>query len=334
FSNQSNASQLDNEDLEQIDTNDLEEMDLKCQVAMLTIRVKRFIKKIGRKIDLNGKESVRFDRTKVECYNCHRRGHFARECKAPRNQGNRNRDAPISNAPVGTSTTNALVVQDGIEESCGVNLAWIIADHLYNHASGTKESSGICAGHYITKIASSLGYCVDDEIKKCSEPIDCEYWTMKMLAGELDEKNHNQGGSYGLGDDDYFPSAMLDFGGNSLRYAVGGSSRGAGFDDEDMDNKTNNFGHIHVVWIDPKEKELIGRRETRKREGRIARRGLCRSVGKIAARMGARHDCRPAKGVRQDEFGRRSTTLWRYVDCTRRFEALGKLYHQIPSNLL
>ncbi|GKF59624.1 hypothetical protein Tco_0176410, partial [Tanacetum coccineum] len=39
---------------------------------------------------------------------------FARECKAPRNQGNRNRDDPRRNAPVDTSTTNALVVQDGI----------------------------------------------------------------------------------------------------------------------------------------------------------------------------------------------------------------------------
>ncbi|GKB54770.1 retrovirus-related pol polyprotein from transposon TNT 1-94, partial [Tanacetum coccineum] len=57
------------------------------------------------------------------------------------------------------------------------------------HALGTKESSVICVGHYVTKIASSLGYCVDDEIKKCSEPIDCEYWTTKMLAEELDEKN-------------------------------------------------------------------------------------------------------------------------------------------------
>nr|GEU82553.1 hypothetical protein [Tanacetum cinerariifolium] len=60
-----------NEDIEQIDTNDLEKMDLKWQVAMLTMRVKRFIKKTGRNLYFNGKETVGFDKTKVKCYNCH-----------------------------------------------------------------------------------------------------------------------------------------------------------------------------------------------------------------------------------------------------------------------
>ncbi|GKD38759.1 hypothetical protein Tco_1258966 [Tanacetum coccineum] len=52
FSNQSNALQLDYEDLEQIDADDLEEIDLKWQVVMLTMRFKRFIKKTGRKMDV------------------------------------------------------------------------------------------------------------------------------------------------------------------------------------------------------------------------------------------------------------------------------------------
>ncbi|GKC62320.1 hypothetical protein Tco_1094918, partial [Tanacetum coccineum] len=61
FANQSNSLQLDNEDLEQIDTDDLEKMDLKWQVAMLTMRVKIFIKKTGRNLNFNGKETIGFD---------------------------------------------------------------------------------------------------------------------------------------------------------------------------------------------------------------------------------------------------------------------------------
>ncbi|GKE51746.1 ribonuclease H-like domain-containing protein, partial [Tanacetum coccineum] len=78
------------------------------------MKVKRFLKKTRRNLNFNGKETIGFDKTKVECYNCHKRNHFARECRAPRNQGNRNTDASRRNAPVDTSTTNALVVQDGI----------------------------------------------------------------------------------------------------------------------------------------------------------------------------------------------------------------------------
>ncbi|GJY35790.1 putative ribonuclease H-like domain-containing protein, partial [Tanacetum coccineum] len=49
----------------------------------------------------------------VKCYNCHKRGHFAREYRAPRNQENRNGDVPRIIVLVETPT-NALVVQDGI----------------------------------------------------------------------------------------------------------------------------------------------------------------------------------------------------------------------------
>ncbi|GKE12805.1 hypothetical protein Tco_1416356 [Tanacetum coccineum] len=102
---------------------------------MLTMTVKRFIKKTRRKMDLNDKETVGFDKTKVECYNCHRRGNFARESRASRNQGNINREAPRRNAPVDTSTTNTLVVQDGIGYQMGLeSLEARIVVHEKNQA--------------------------------------------------------------------------------------------------------------------------------------------------------------------------------------------------------
>nr|GEV72212.1 ribonuclease H-like domain-containing protein [Tanacetum cinerariifolium] len=93
FTNRSSSLQLDNEDLEQIDQDDLEMMDLKWQVAMLSMRLMRFYKKIRRKLEYNGKEQVGFDKTKVECFNCHRKWHFAKDCRTARNPGNKSRDA-------------------------------------------------------------------------------------------------------------------------------------------------------------------------------------------------------------------------------------------------
>nr|GEZ79389.1 hypothetical protein [Tanacetum cinerariifolium] len=74
LASQSNSSQLVNEDLELIHPDDLEEMDLKWQMAMLTMRARKFLNNIRRKLNLNGNETVTFDKTKVECYNYHKRG--------------------------------------------------------------------------------------------------------------------------------------------------------------------------------------------------------------------------------------------------------------------
>nr|GEV84561.1 ribonuclease H-like domain-containing protein [Tanacetum cinerariifolium] len=62
-------------------------------VAMLSMIVKRFYKKTRRKLEFNRKKPVSFDKTKVESFNCHRRGYFARDCRSARNLGTRSRDA-------------------------------------------------------------------------------------------------------------------------------------------------------------------------------------------------------------------------------------------------
>ncbi|GJR61311.1 hypothetical protein Tco_1503473 [Tanacetum coccineum] len=114
FVNQSNSTQLDNEDLEQIDTDDLKEMDLKW------------------------------------------RGHFTRECRAPRNQGNRNGDAPRRIIPVET-LANALVVQDGIG---GYDWSYQAEEGPTNFALMAHLSSG-----------SSSSSSSNTEVQNCSK--DC-----------------------------------------------------------------------------------------------------------------------------------------------------------------
>ncbi|GKC52341.1 ribonuclease H-like domain-containing protein [Tanacetum coccineum] len=99
FASQPSIPQLDNEDLSQIHPDDLEEIDLRWNIAMLTMRPRRFLKNTRKKLDMANKERIGFDKSKVECFNCHKRGHFARKCRAPRNQDNRNKEPTRRNVP-------------------------------------------------------------------------------------------------------------------------------------------------------------------------------------------------------------------------------------------
>nr|GEZ00864.1 reverse transcriptase domain-containing protein [Tanacetum cinerariifolium] len=76
------------------DTNDddLKEMDLKWQVAIIFMRIKKFHKRTCRKLQFDTRDTVGFDKTKVECFNCHKIGHFSRDCRAKWNQDSRRRD--------------------------------------------------------------------------------------------------------------------------------------------------------------------------------------------------------------------------------------------------
>ncbi|GKB58657.1 hypothetical protein Tco_0914843 [Tanacetum coccineum] len=114
FASQPNSPQLDNEDLQQIHPDDLEEMDLRWQMAMLTMRARRFLKNTGRKLTVNGNETIGFDKSKVGClgYNAIKSGNtIAKGVKGSKeSQENQNRENTRRVMPVETTTSNALIV--------------------------------------------------------------------------------------------------------------------------------------------------------------------------------------------------------------------------------
>ncbi|GJT91828.1 hypothetical protein Tco_1080673 [Tanacetum coccineum] len=163
-----NASALPNVDSlsdAQIDPDDLEEMDLKWQMAMLTMRARRFLKKIGRNLGVNGTDIIGFDKTKVECYNFHRRCHFARECRAPKQQDNKNREITRRTVPIEETTSNALVFQCD-----GFGYDW--SDHA------EEEPTNFALMAY-TSSGSSSSLNLDTKVSTCSKACLKSFETLK-----------------------------------------------------------------------------------------------------------------------------------------------------------
>ncbi|GJY66725.1 hypothetical protein Tco_0468963 [Tanacetum coccineum] len=93
FVKQSEDLDLLHEDLEQIDDLDIEEMDINWQIAMIAIRMKKFYKKIGRRVRIDGNKPVGFDKKKLECFKCHNTSYFARECTSKGKNDGKKRDS-------------------------------------------------------------------------------------------------------------------------------------------------------------------------------------------------------------------------------------------------
>ncbi|GJY05883.1 reverse transcriptase domain-containing protein [Tanacetum coccineum] len=140
FANQSNSPQLNDEDLQQIDADDLEEMDLKWQMAMLTMRAKRFLNKTRRKISANDIETI----------------------GAPRE--NRNKEPVRRNVTVETTETKALVAQDGLG---------------YNWSDQAEEGPTNFALMAYTSSGSSSSSSSDSEVSTCSKACLKSYETLK-----------------------------------------------------------------------------------------------------------------------------------------------------------
>ncbi|GJU85955.1 ribonuclease H-like domain-containing protein [Tanacetum coccineum] len=83
--------------------------------------MKKFLRKTGRRVRVDGKTPVGFDKKKLECFNCHNTGYFARECTAKgTHDGKKKRDSLYQHQEAGKQEKNQmglLTMDDGIKGS-------------------------------------------------------------------------------------------------------------------------------------------------------------------------------------------------------------------------
>ncbi|GJV69133.1 ribonuclease H-like domain-containing protein [Tanacetum coccineum] len=171
------------------------------------MRAKRYYQRTSKKIFINANDTAGYDKSKVECFNYHKMGHFARECRVPRNKKGqfRNQDNIRKHGNNEDTSSKAMLVIDGVgfdwsdmaEEPVQTNMALMaFSDSELNQteftAASYKRGLATVEEQLITYRKNEILF--SEEVAVLKKEVACKDYEINVLKNEFEKVKQEKEG--------------------------------------------------------------------------------------------------------------------------------------------